>query len=523
MNLPITLDLALGLIFIYLILSLLASEIQELLTTIFQWRAEHLKKSIEILLAGDIKGAEEGRVIQLANQLYASPLIKNINQEAKGMFVTLPRRLTWSFGSMYRSMKNPRPGTSKNETIFGNYQNSGPSYIPAETFASTLLETLELPTLVQKLTEARLEKFKNHRLEEIQEILQQLPILYKEDEHAIPNPIAEEFAQLQTDFDKAVVNFNQGKASLNTSLRRMSESVDRYIETLQSELADNKLYSKGLKQLELFRRDIFDDREQAILIGGLRPNITEVAQAINRHSAVYQEIVAIHQDQDNPAFQRIDEMIKNLPEAVIESISILAKRGEAKMQRAEEGLNQLRQEIEVGFDRSMDRASGVYKRNAKGVAILIGFVIAVIANADTFHIISRLSKDSTLRATITQNAGAVVARNGNNSITNLTDLRDQANQALVDVSLPIGWTDANLNQQIGLLPKQSIRAEKIIHMLPGWIITSFALSMGATFWFDLLNKFINVRNAGKPPISTTSYPTVDPGKSDPSGGNPGTF
>ncbi len=521
MNLPITLDLALGLIFIYLILSLLASEIQELLTTMLQWRAEHLKKSIEILLAGNIKGAEEARVIQLANQLYASPLIRNINQEAKGLFATIPRHITWSIGSMYRQMIDPRPTIIKSDTIFGNHQNSGPSYIAAETFASTLIETLELPTLIQKLTEARLEKFKNHRLQEIQDILKQLPI--PEDEHALANPFVAEFTQLQTDFNKAVINYHEGKASLNTSLRRMSESVDRYIETLQSELADNKSYRKGLQQLESFRRDIFDDREQAILIGGLRPNISEAAQVINRSSAVYQEILAIHQDKNNPTFQRIDEMVKNLPESVVETISILAKRGEARIQRAEEGLNQLRQEIEVGFDRSMDRASGVYKRNAKGVTILIGFVIAVIANADTFHIVNRLSKDSTLRATITQNAGAVVTRNGNTSITNLTDLRDQANQALVDVSLPIGWTDANLTQQTGLLPNQSTLLTKILRMLPGWILTSIAIAMGAPFWFDLLGKIINVRNAGKPPISSTSYPSA-PVPSDPSpGGNPGTF
>jgi hypothetical protein len=47
MNLPFVLDVAIGLIFVYLILSLLTSEIQELLATLLQWRAAHLKKSIE--------------------------------------------------------------------------------------------------------------------------------------------------------------------------------------------------------------------------------------------------------------------------------------------------------------------------------------------------------------------------------------------------------------------------------------------------------------------------------------------
>ena len=76
MNLPFILDVALGLIFIYLILSLLASEIQELLTTVLQWRAEHLRRSIEILLAGDAQNSEIPEVIQLVNKIYGNPLIK---------------------------------------------------------------------------------------------------------------------------------------------------------------------------------------------------------------------------------------------------------------------------------------------------------------------------------------------------------------------------------------------------------------------------------------------------------------
>ena len=52
MNLPVILDIVIGLIFIYLSFSLLASEIQAILTTILQWRATHLKKSIEELISG---------------------------------------------------------------------------------------------------------------------------------------------------------------------------------------------------------------------------------------------------------------------------------------------------------------------------------------------------------------------------------------------------------------------------------------------------------------------------------------
>jgi len=33
----------------------------------------------------------------------------------------------------------------------------------------------------------------------------------------------------------------------------------------------------------------------------------------------------------------------------------------------------------------------------------------------------------------------------------------------------------------------------------GWIITALAVSLGAPFWFDTLNRFMNIRNAGRAP------------------------
>ena len=35
----------------------------------------------------------------------------------------------------------------------------------------------------------------------------------------------------------------------------------------------------------------------------------------------------------------------------------------------------------------------------------------------------------------------------------------------------------------------------------GWLITAFAISLGAPFWFDLLNKLMQVRNSVAIPVS----------------------
>jgi hypothetical protein len=164
----------------------------------------------------------------------------------------------------------------------------------------------------------------------------------------------------------------------------------------------------------------------------------------------------------------------------------------------------------------MERASGVYKRNAKGVAIMLGLSLAIIANADAFHMISRLSKDSALRETITNNAGEILLKNQNNQAfanpnsqaepdnsATLDVIREQADRALDNVALPIGWSDVNLNQQIAWTPNknQSFPFLRILYMIPGWIFSGIAIGMGAPFWFDLLGKFVNVRNVGRRPAS----------------------
>ncbi len=90
MSLPAIVDVAIGLIFIYLILSLLASEIQEFIATIFQWRSKHLRESIEILLNGGIpdKNLNSSQVKKeilkakkLVNKIYQHPLINSLNYD----------------------------------------------------------------------------------------------------------------------------------------------------------------------------------------------------------------------------------------------------------------------------------------------------------------------------------------------------------------------------------------------------------------------------------------------------------
>ena len=61
-----------------------------------------------------------------------------------------------------------------------------------------------------------------------------------------------------------------------------------------------------------------------------------------------------------------------------------------------------------------------------------------------------------------------------------------------NLEIPIGWTQ-RVRDDFNTAPWQTL-----LMSLMGWLITALAVSLGAPFWFDMLNKFIVVRSTVKP-------------------------
>ncbi|MDX2243108.1 MAG: hypothetical protein NW224_20700 [Leptolyngbyaceae cyanobacterium bins.302] len=254
-------------------------------------------------------------------------------------------------------------------------------------------------------------------------------------------------------------------------------------------------------------------------------------------------------------YEQIQDLLAGVPTSVKQSLAILARRAQTKVEQTKDQLDQFNGEVARWFDRSMNRASGVYKRNAKGVAIMIGFVIALVSNADTFHVVARLSGDDDLRQVITTRASSI-AQNARAedlySREKLRELKQNTDAALQEISLPLRWTPENLSQQFNcrsatapnppvdpaLPPWQAFyktclnednaperfdlfrigsiaaRPRNLIdagRMLLGWLVTGIAIAMGAPFWFDLLSKIMNVRNTGAKPASIADKETTKTG------------
>jgi hypothetical protein len=139
--------------------------------------------------------------------------------------------------------------------------------------------------------------------------------------------------------------------------------------------------------------------------------------------------------------------------------------------------------IEGWYNETMDRVTGWYKRRVQLIILLLGLVITVSLNVDTISLITSLSNSSALRATIVSAAQGSSANTQTD--TNLTALQNRIEQ----IQPAIGWSSSPLPANAG----------SWLLKIAGLLTTTFAISLGAPFWFDMLNKIIHLRSSGPPP------------------------
>lgn len=486
MNFPIVLDIALGLVFVFFVLSLLASEAQEIIGTLLQWRAEHLKQSIEVLLAGNDR-EKEAAAQELADALYESPWIRSLNQEAKGSIAHSFRRICHVIGRIYRTLTGQR-------NVFGKGKTSGPSYIPAEAFANSLLERMQLGNLWQVLADDRIYGFARDRvLVPVSNILSDLKASTG-NEFLLDT----ELQQLEQGIDQILGDFRSGIVSLPESLDRVVNRLDEFALMAEDILPDNHpLTETFLRRLAYIKRGLASTPvEKAALISKLCPNVAQLLDIFDSNSPAYLELNRLAQA-DNPEAQSLINRLAKAPitPALRSSLAAIARKAEFTTDTARDDVQQFGRELEKWFDRGMERATGVYKRNAKAVALLIGIATAVSINADSFHIATRLAVDPILRSSITQTADQLVADSPGDFNEELEQIQVAVNQALDDIPFPLGYGEVVVQQQ--LAAEESWPIPWVPRRLLGWLISGFAISMGSTFWFNVLKKVVNVRNTGE--------------------------
>jgi hypothetical protein len=143
-------------------------------------------------------------------------------------------------------------------------------------------------------------------------------------------------------------------------------------------------------------------------------------------------------------------------------------------------LEQARKNLEDWFNDSMDRVSGWYKRSTQWIVFIIAIAVTVIGNVDSIALAKHFYRDEAARNAAVLSAQTIITKPN-------APTKDEAGQVLEKLELPVGWSKTSW-------PVGSEWFNRVL----GWLLTAFAATLGAPFWFDVLNKVMVIRSTVKP-------------------------
>jgi hypothetical protein len=173
---------------------------------------------------------------------------------------------------------------------------------------------------------------------------------------------------------------------------------------------------------------------------------------------------------------------------------------------AEDDPQQFDREVQRWFENNMQRVSGWYKRRAQWWSLGLAVLLTLAFNADTVRIAQKLWTDPVLRASVVQAAAERSRMERPADVLPMVVYTDPDNPDQgepVEIKNPLTATEQVVMGQLVGWSVESLPKGKSFWWWVSWIlglsITALAVSMGAPFWFDTLNRFMNARNAGRPP------------------------
>lgn len=230
-------------------------------------------------------------------------------------------------------------------------------------------------------------------------------------------------------------------------------------------------------------------------------------------------IAALQAGASGKAWAEVEQAIDALPPGKLREALVTAAN------EAERDWDAFKAGVERWYDTAMDRLSGQYKRYTQLITFLLGLVLAVSFNVNSVTLVTRLYQDRDLRESMVRQAETYVAEEAKAKekakadaekatpppADALAEVKDSgarfvgARDALLK-NAPVGWNEQLKTAPVGKFDPVGWPlwfAKQVPGGLVGWLITALAGMLGAPFWFDLLNKLINIRNAGPKPESTT--------------------
>ena len=482
------LDVAIGMIFMWLILSVATMSIQEWIASYLKWRAKDLETAIRRLLGNNQLWAE---------QLYAQPLIQGLSKKlgdkpsyipankfalalvdivftagteqsfiqqqllaARREIDKAPDQLLPFLGYMFKRFGKYFEGLGHKITyLFGS--NRG---LPEQKFEGLL-----------KLTQNLFHESHSAALGELQEKLRAFFLEVISNKTTLSN--GKEVTILSKDFLKEYPYFrNSILGLLNITLEnqpllklRWAEIIinndKKLIAQASKELGEGQTLRDKLHELVIEKAKKLDLRKEDIelVLSGIRQTLDE----INFLPAVdyIQDLIGTKQGMDAlqtlnpPLFKSLSQLshdvigIANSPQ-VVEAVRERFAEAAAKLEQEELQLATMRLNTETWFNESMDRLSGWYKRKVQFLAFIIGLVLAITLNVDSITLIDHLWKEPAVREALVANAIEYTKENPelpNVAIEDnkVTSAVDYFNLQFKDLNLPLGWKYESVSLETG--------------------------------------------------------------------------
>jgi hypothetical protein len=192
-------------------------------------------------------------------------------------------------------------------------------------------------------------------------------------------------------------------------------------------------------------------------------------------------------------------------------------------------LDKLRTRIENWFDDAMERLSGIYKRFSQYVMLALGLIIASVMNVNSVQLARMFWDEPAVSSAISAGAAKFMTDDKDQFLAcSTTHARDDGANAPAAAICP---PEARLTAVQDMMDHQSLPIGRVaqadlfgcVHgangspnacQLPGsrlwtifgWIITAFAISLGAQFWFGVLTNLTSLRAAGDKPKRANEVP-----------------
>jgi len=521
------LEVAIGLIFAWLVLSIATMQVQEWIASYLGWRAKDMENSIRNML-GDPAWAE---------QLYQHPIIQGLSKKA---------------------------GVK-------------PSYMPANQFAVALFDVVMTAGTDGSIIQRQLLELKAKKPESLKEFLQLIPARWWDQikTRFIPltNYLFGKKTQTTTMMYATLLEY-AGKAGSSldslknliaelsevskiTKISRLYPGLDQTLKKIYGQISRQLINSKEdlkkflpsseAKDFEsltalLQALDEYSDDENAKIDPRIITGVSTLLQAKNSLEQLKKLF-----NLNYPSENTLDKLSTSL-EAIAESNPLLHKsintlKPDIKdftqkieeinektlgiVKEREKHLQETRLEAEHWFNDVMERAQGWYKRKALIWAFGIGLILALVLNIDSVALANQLWHEPATRHSLAATADKFISE-----IKDINDLTadglppkqaiDEFQKRFEGSGIPFGWNLITHNEKaacsIPAGPEQIVGfyvpfrenicielanpprdLSQIFLKLLGILISALAAMQGAPFWFDILKKLVNIRGTGSNP------------------------